>query len=63
MQLTRRQVLAAFGADPAGAAASACGFTRPATPEPGGGGDAGALTFTTWGSDSELAGFRTPVRR
>ena len=60
MELSRRQVLGAIGALTVGAAASACGFTRSSAPASGGGG-ADELTFTTWGSDSELAGFRTAI--
>ena len=57
MQLNRRQVLGALGALFASAVVSGCaGFSRsdPAT-------SAGDLSFTTWGSDSELAGFRTAI--
>lgn len=57
MQLTRRQVLAALGAVAGGAVVSACGFTRQDAPATSG----GELTFTTWGSDSELAGFRAAI--
>lgn len=63
MQVNRRRFLGAAGALSIGAALSACGgFTRadPAAPETAAGGS-GDLTFTTWGSDSELAGFRAAI--
>lgn len=58
MHLTRRHFLAATGATSAAAALSSCGgFSRPASTATA----AGELSFTTWGSDSELAGFRTAI--
>ena len=57
MQISRRQVLGAIGAFSLGAVLTSCaGFVRPAsTPA------TGELTFTTWGSDSELVGFRKAI--
>jgi multiple sugar transport system substrate-binding protein len=61
MNLSRRQALAAFGALSAAAVLPGCsGFTRDTA------GDAAAqdtdtLTFTTWGSDPELQGFRDAI--
>lgn len=56
MQLTRRNFLAALGVTAVPVALTGCGFT---------GGTAKAssdtLTFTTWGTDSELAGFRDVI--
>lgn len=57
MQLDRRQFLRAIGALTAGAVASGCGGFSRSDPAASGGG----LTFTTWGSDSELAGFRQAI--
>ena len=57
MNVTRRQALGLFGAVGGVAALSACsGFSRPAETS---GSD--ELTFTTWGSDSELAGFEKAI--
>lgn len=68
MPPNRRQVLGAFGAVSATAALSGCaGFTgsdaSPAASEQpsGSSGTGGELTFTTWGSDSELAGFERAI--
>ena len=58
MQPTRRQVLKAFGALSAGAALSSCGFSRSDSSSGTGATASGELTFTTWASDSELAGFQ-----
>ena len=60
MQLTRRQLLAAAGAVAAAPVLGACGFTSSNT-EPTAGPK--ALTFTTWGTDAELAGFRDAIGR
>ncbi len=60
MHLSRRQLLGAAGALSAGAALSSCGgFSKPATTTQA----AGDLTFTTWGSDSELAGFNAAIAK
>jgi multiple sugar transport system substrate-binding protein len=57
MQFNRRQLLGAAGALSMGAALSSCGgFSKPAATT-----SAGELTFTTWGSDSELAGFNKAI--
>ncbi len=57
MNINRRQVLGMAGALGGIAALSACsGFSRPTTSS---GND--ELTFTTWGTDSELAGFESGI--
>ncbi len=71
MQLNRRQLLGAFGTASVTAALTSCaGFTRsgsdaqaPASAPSGSssGSVSGELTFTTWGSDSELAGFERAI--
>lgn len=63
MHTTRRQLLQASGALSLTAMLAACGgFTRSDdTTDEGGSAATGTLTFTTWGSDSELAGFRTAI--
>jgi len=64
MHLTRRQLLAATGAGSAAALLSSCsGFTQQDDTEPGGSGGPGTLTFTTWGTDAELAGFQSAITR
>lgn len=55
-EISRRRFLAGAGALSATAVLAGCGFTRQ---EPTGGD--GELTFTTWGSDSELAAFRSAI--
>lgn len=58
MDLSRRQILSVAGALGGVAALSGCaGFSRPATPSAG----ADELTFTTWGTESELAGFERAI--
>lgn len=61
MQLNRRQVLRSAGALSVGATLAACGFTKSADSAPTGAAGTGDLTFTTWGTDSELAGFNTAI--
>lgn len=56
MQLSRRQVLKAAGGMSLGAALAGCGFSKSDTST-----SSGDLTFTTWGTDQELAGFRTAI--
>ena len=58
MHLSRRSFLAALGAAATPAALGGCaGFSTG-----GGGGQVdGTLTFTTWGTDAELAGFRSAI--
>ena len=56
MALTRRQLLVSASAAAGAGALSACGF---ATSDSGSTKD--TLTFTTWGTESELAGFRTAI--
>ncbi|MGL4241287.1 MAG: ABC transporter substrate-binding protein, partial [Beijerinckiaceae bacterium] len=57
MRISRRQFLGGAGALSATALLAGCGFTRQ---EPSGSGDS-ELLFTTWGSDSELAAFRSAI--
>jgi multiple sugar transport system substrate-binding protein len=60
MQLTRRQTLALAGVTTASTALASCGFGSPtsaSTPS----GD--TLSFTTWGTDAELAGFKAAIAR
>jgi len=59
MRLTRRQLLRTAGALAAPAVLAGCGgfSTTASKPEA----DKDTLTFTTWGTDSELAGFRTAI--
>lgn len=59
MDVTRRTLLATAGASSAAALLASCaGFTGQRSG--GGGGDAraGTLTFTTWGSDTEVAAYK-----
>ena len=59
MTLTRRHFLAASGAVSLTAILASCaGFSKPQTESA-----TGTLTFTTWGTDSELAGFRDQIAR
>jgi multiple sugar transport system substrate-binding protein len=61
MDLTRRQLLGAAGALALPAVLAGCGFAKS---DPGGGAaGADTLTFTTWGTDAELAGFRAVIDR
>lgn len=61
MPLTRRSFLGAAGLAATYPALSACGFST------GGGGSSptgsDTITFTTWGTDAELAGFRSAIER
>ena len=58
MQLSRRTFLGATGLATAAPLLSSCGFST-------GGSEAStdAITFTTWGTDAELAGFRSAIQR
>ena len=58
MDLNRRHFLTAAGAIAVPAFLASCGFA-PQTPAAQSGSD--TLTFTTWGTDSELAGFKTAI--
>lgn len=57
MELSRRHFLAALTAATAPIALAGCGFTGSNTAKAG----SDTLTFTTWGTDSELAGFRNAI--
>ncbi len=57
MNLSRRHFLAALGAATLPAALAGCGFTGDNSAKAGG----DTLSFTTWGTDSELAGFRQAI--
>lgn len=64
MAFTRRQFLTAAGAVAAPIIVGGCGFTKSGSDSGSGSGAAsGTLTFTTWGTDSELAGFRDAIAR
>jgi multiple sugar transport system substrate-binding protein len=58
MHLTRRRLLGTASAVAGASALAGCGFTG-SDPDPEGG--SGTLTFTTWGTESELAGFRSAI--
>jgi multiple sugar transport system substrate-binding protein len=59
MDLDRRRFLAASGAVSLTVLLASCaGFSKPAASSA-----AGTLTFTTWGTDAELAGFRDQISR
>ncbi len=57
MQISRRHFLGVAGMAAAPLALAGCGFTKSSTPQT----NSNTLTFTTWGTDSELAGFRTAI--
>lgn len=59
MEITRRQFLGAAGAVALPVLLSGCGFSRSGSESA----DGDTLTFTTWGTDSELAGFRSVISR
>lgn len=58
MTLTRRQLLGTSGVLAAPLLLAGCGFVPSAAKKTTG---TGELSFTTWGTDSELAGFRTAI--
>jgi multiple sugar transport system substrate-binding protein len=59
LNISRRNLLAVGGAISATALLSSCaGFSKPQASSA-----KGTLMFTTWGTDSELAGFRTQISR
>lgn len=58
MHLSRRRLLGSASAVAGTAALAGCGFTT-SDPEPDAAG--GTLSFTTWGTESELAGFRAAI--
>ncbi len=57
MDLTRRRLLAGVGATGLTGLAAGCGFV----PSTSSGLSTDAVTFTTWGTDAELAGFRSLI--
>ena len=58
MHISRRTFLSIAGTAAAPAALAGCGFTKSnSTPQA----DSSTLSFTTWGTDSELAGFRSAI--
>ena len=59
MPLTRRQLFGAAGVLAAPAVLAGCGFSTKKSGPTAGGGD--TLSFTTWGTDAELAGFRSAI--
>lgn len=62
MSLSRRRFLAAAGATVP--LLAGCGFTSSGSgsaPQSGGSGSGGTITFTTWGTDAELAGLRSAI--
>lgn len=59
MNLTRRKILTVAGLLSAPAVAAGCGFRTAGSTSAG----SGSLAFTTWGTDSELAGFRQVIAR
>ena len=61
MTLTRRHFLAATAAAATVPALAGCGGFSTAGSDAGGESDGGTLTFTTWGTDSELAGFKKAI--
>lgn len=59
MDFTRRRLLGAAGAVSLTAILASCaGFTKPKQAA-----GSGTLTFTTWGTDAELAGFKAQIAR
>lgn len=61
MDLSRRQLLGAAGALSLPALLAACGGFSTSGSNPQASSDGNALTFTTWGTDAELAGFRSAI--
>ncbi len=59
MDLSRRQFLGAAAATAAPLLLAGCGGFSTAAPETSAAGE--SLTFTTWGTDAELAGFRSAI--
>ncbi len=62
MDLTRRHFLGAAGALTGSALLAGCGGFSTSGSGSGGDTSADTLTFTTWGTDSELAGFRKAIK-
>ncbi|GAA2751711.1 ABC transporter substrate-binding protein [Amnibacterium kyonggiense] len=58
MTLTRRQALGAAAVGTLPLALAGCGFVPSAAPSKAA---AGTIAFTTWGTDAELAGFRSVI--
>ena len=62
MPLTRRQLLTGSALAATPLALSACGgFSTSGSGSGGSGDDSAGITFTTWGTDAELAGFRAAI--
>jgi multiple sugar transport system substrate-binding protein len=59
MDLSRRQFLGAAGAAALPVLLAGCGFTKSGSSSAGG----DTLTFTTWGTDAELAGLRSAIEK
>ena len=57
MPISRRHFLGAAGAAVAPLVLAGCGFAKSDSDQP----SSDSLTFTTWGTDSELAGFRSAI--
>jgi multiple sugar transport system substrate-binding protein len=60
MELNRRQFMAAAGAVTLPVLLAGCGFSTGSSSSEG---SSDTLSFTTWGTDSELAGFRSVIDR
>ena len=58
MSISRRRFLSAAGAVSAPLVVAGCGFGKAASDQPSG---SNTLKFTTWGTDSELAGLRSAI--
>ena len=58
MSMSRRRFLGAAGAISVPLAVAGCGFSKSSADQPSG---SHSLKFTTWGTDSELAGFRSAI--
>lgn len=58
MSISRRRFLGAAGAVAAPLVVAGCGFGKASTDQPSG---SNSLKFTAWGTDSELAGFRSAI--
>ena len=61
MPFTRRQLLSAAGALTLPAVLASCGFAPASSPSSSSSGGTTTLSFTTWGTDSELTGFKQAI--